>query len=104
LGVDAMHFKGKKRMFQKSKEKKIEWQCLDFKIYIMQILVMFLHCDNPWILVAFRVVASQTFPGIIPWGTRISIPACSCQIVVCLDFFHVFYYNSKRQGKQRWMA
>ena len=63
-------------------------------------MVMFLHGDNPRILVRLRVVTSQSFPGILAWGAWISIPACSCKTVVFLYFCHVLYYNSKTQGKQ----
>jgi hypothetical protein len=65
---------------------------------------MFLHCDNPHILEALRVVASQTFPGILSWGAWISIPAYSPQIVLFLDFFYLIDYNSRRQRKQMWPA
>ena len=55
----------------------------------------FLHCNYSWILIALRVAANQTFPGILSWGAWISIPVYSCQIVVFLDFFHVIDYNSQ---------
>jgi hypothetical protein len=60
---------------------------------------MFLHCDNPRILVALGVVANQTFPGILSWGAWISNPAYSSQIVLLCDFFYVIDYSSRRQWK-----
>jgi hypothetical protein len=65
---------------------------------------MFLHHDNPRILVALRVVARQTFPGILSWGAWISIPAYSSQIVLLLDLFYLTDYNGRKQQKQRQMA
>lgn len=88
-------FKNKNRFGTLQRLKYDELRGLIFRIYIVQVLVMFLHSGDPRILV--RVVASQTFPGILSWGAWISIPVFSCQIVVLLNFFHVIDYNSKKR-------
>lgn len=56
----------------------------------------FLQLDDRWNLVALRVVASQTFPGILSWGAWVTVPVCSCQIIVLLDNFHVTDYKKKK--------